>query len=138
MAYDQGLAERLRALLDGRRGVTEKAMFGGVAFLLDGKMFVGIVKDELMVRVGAEAHDEAQARPHARTMDFTGRPMRGYVFVAPEGFSEDHVLARWVEQAHAHVGTLPAKAHPKKSSPAKRPAPPSPRPSPKGKPRRRP
>ena len=106
MAYDQGLAERLRALCEQRRGVTEKAMFGGVAFLLEGKMFVGIVKDELMVRVGKDAHDEALARPHARTMDFTGRPMRGYVFVSPPGFAEDRDLARWFERALAHVATL--------------------------------
>lgn len=118
MAYDLGLAERLRELLDGRRGVAEKAMFGGVAFLLDGKMFVGIVKDELMVRVGEPAHDEAVRRPHARTMDFTGRPMRGYVFVRPEGVEDDAVLASWVEQAHQHVATLPPKKAARRSAPA--------------------
>lgn len=112
MAYDEGLAERLRALLDERPGVTEKAMFGGVAFLLDGKMFVGIVKDELMARVGPDAHEAALRQPHARTMDFTGRPMRGYVFVAPEGFAEDAALQRWVERAIEHVRTLPVKPKP--------------------------
>jgi TfoX/Sxy family transcriptional regulator of competence genes len=135
MAYDQGLAERLRALLDGRTGVTEKAMFGGVCFLLHGKMFVGIVKDELMVRVGEQAHDDAIRRPHARVMDFTGRPMRGYVFVAPEGFEEDDALARWVEQAHAHAGTLPEKKA-RSRSPATKRAPPDGRTPPKAGTRR--
>ena len=109
MAYDQGLAERLRELLDARRGVTEKAMFGGVCFLLGGRMFIGIVKDELMVRVGPDAHDDALGEPHARTMDFTGRPMRGYVFVAPPGFEDDRVLGRWIDRAYQHVVTLPEK-----------------------------
>jgi len=81
MAYDTGLAERIRDLVAGRQGVTEKAMFGGLAWMLNGKRFVGIVGDELMARVGPKAHDAAVARPHARVMDFTGRPMRGYVFV---------------------------------------------------------
>ena len=132
MAYDHGLAERLRALLDERPGTTEKEMFGGLAFLHEGKMFVGIVKDELLVRVGRDAHDAAILEPHARTMDFTGRPMRGYVFVAPEGFAEDQTLREWVERAAAHVATLPAKRAPAKAptraagkvvkpAPAKRP-----------------
>jgi len=73
MAYDEGLAERIRALLEDERGVTEKKMFGGVAFLLDGKMFVGIVKHDLMVRVGPDRYQESLRRRHARPMDFTSR-----------------------------------------------------------------
>ncbi len=103
MAYDTALADRIRRTLARRKGVTEKAMFGGLAFLLDGKMFVGIVKDELMVRVGPEHHEEAIAQPHARTMDFTGRPMKGYVFVAPAGLRGDEALAGWVERGRAFV-----------------------------------
>ncbi len=88
MAYDEGLAERIREGLAEQRDVTEKKMFGGVAFMLRGSMFVGIVKEDLMVRVGAEAHEDALREPHARTMDFTGKPMRGYVYVAPPGYAQ--------------------------------------------------
>ena len=101
MAYDEKLAERIRRAVGPRADVTEKKMFGGVAFLLDGKMFVGIVKDELMVRVGPERHAEAIARPHARTMDFTGRPMVGYVFVAAPGVVGDRAVAAWVERSRS-------------------------------------
>jgi len=79
MAYDQALATRARNLVAGRKGVTEKAMFGGLAFLLDGKMFCGVLGNELLARVGPDAHDVAMEKPHVRIMDFTGRPMRGYV-----------------------------------------------------------
>jgi TfoX/Sxy family transcriptional regulator of competence genes len=103
MAYDTTLAERIRSTLAPRKGVTEKAMFGGLAFLLDGKMFVGIANDELMVRVGPEHHEEALAQPHVRPMDFTGRPMKGYVFVAPAALRADDALAEWVERGRAFV-----------------------------------
>jgi TfoX/Sxy family transcriptional regulator of competence genes len=103
MAYDTTLAERIRSVLARRKGVTEKAMFGGLAFLLDGKMFVGIAHDELMVRVGPGHHEEALAQPHVRPMDFTGRPMKGYVFVAPAGLRSDDALAGWVERGRAFV-----------------------------------
>lgn len=109
MAYDPNLAERLRGILAGRRGVSEKAMFGGLAFLLDGKMFCGILRDELLARVGPDAHDAAMARPHVRIMDFTGRPMRGYVFVGPAAIRTDAQLERWVDECGAHAATLPTK-----------------------------
>ncbi len=97
MAYDEGLAQRLRDLLDERRGVSEKKMFGGLCFLIDGKMCCGIIKDELMVRVGADRHAEAMKQPHARPMDFTGRPLKGFVYVAQEGLDSERVLEWWVE-----------------------------------------
>jgi TfoX/Sxy family transcriptional regulator of competence genes len=106
MAYDLELAERIRRAVSRRRGVAEKAMFGGLAFLLDGKMFVGIVKDDLMVRVGPERHDAALAEPHVRPMDFAGRPMKGYVYVGPAGCREDADVARWAERAIEFVATL--------------------------------
>ncbi|MBI3073298.1 MAG: TfoX/Sxy family protein [Deltaproteobacteria bacterium] len=109
MSYDEKLAERLRERLLGRRGVTSKEMFGGVAYMLDGKMFVGIVKDELMVRVGPARHDEALDEKGARTMDFTGKPMRGYVFVAPAGYRADDALDKWIAWASSFVATLPEK-----------------------------
>ncbi|MCI0340425.1 MAG: TfoX/Sxy family protein [Planctomycetales bacterium] len=109
MAYDLALADRVRKALGRRRGVGEKEMFGGVAWLLDGKMFVGIVKEELMVRVGPDRHDAALEKPGARTMDFTGKPMRGYVFVSPAGLRSAAALAGWVKWGAEFVATLPAK-----------------------------
>ena len=106
MAYDEGLAERLSELLAARKGVTEKKMFGGLCYLLDGKMFLGIVKDSLMVRVGPAAYEDALARPHAREMDFSGRPMKGYVFVGAAGFEADRDLRAWAERALTFVATL--------------------------------
>lgn len=102
MAYDHVLADRIRTILKSRHGITEKEMFGGLTFLRDGRMFVGIVKDELMARVGKEAHAEWVKKKGARTMDFTGRPMLGYVFVKSEGFA-GRALAAWVEQCWVYV-----------------------------------
>jgi TfoX/Sxy family transcriptional regulator of competence genes len=122
MAYDEGLAERIRATLQDEEAVTEKKMFGGVAFLLDGKMFAGIVKDDLMLRVGPDHYAACLKRAHVRPMDFTGKPMAGYVYVAPDGVAEDDELERWVRLAAGFVATLPKKAKPrgKKASATKR------------------
>lgn len=105
MAYDEAFAERIRQTVGGRAGVTEKKMFGGLAFLLDGKMFCGIAKDELVVRVGAARYEEALRRPHVRPMDFTGRPMRGYVYVGAQGRRGDE-LAGWIALGIACVQSL--------------------------------
>lgn len=109
MAYDELLAERIRTLLHRRKGITERRMFGGLAFMAGGNMACGIVKDELMVRVGPERHEEALARPHARPMDFTHRPMRGMVYVAREGFATDEDLAAWVDRGLSYARSRPAK-----------------------------
>ena len=106
MAYDPRLAERVRLAVDGRKGVTEKAMFGGLAFLLDGKMFVGVLGQELLARVGPDGHDAAMARKDVRIMDFTGRPMRGYVFVGPGAVARQADLTRWVDECTRFVATL--------------------------------
>lgn len=118
MAYDLRLAERLRSLVAPRRGVEEKAMFGGLAFLLDGKMFCGVSGDELLARVGPEAHQAALARPHVRVMDFNGKPMRGYVFVGPRALASEAALAGWVTQCAAFTATLPEKKPRKTRRPA--------------------
>jgi TfoX/Sxy family transcriptional regulator of competence genes len=114
MAYDEALAERLRRSLGPRPDVSEKKMFGGIAFLLDGKMVCGIVKDDLMVRVGPDRHEEALAKPHARPMDFTGRPMKGYVFVSLAGCRTDKAVKGWVDWSIDFVATLTKKTKPKK------------------------
>lgn len=126
MAYDPGLLQRVREALDDQPGITEKVMFGGVAFLLRGKMFVGMATDDLMVRVGPAGHEAALRKPHVRPMDFTGRPMKGYVYVSQEGLRSDAALAEWVRTGLEFVGTLPekgARAEPKaKAKPAKKSA----------------
>lgn len=109
MAYDEDLADRIRRAVKAP-DITEKKMFGGIAFMSAGKMFIGVIDAELMVRVGPEGHDAALARPHVRPMDFTGKPMRGYVYVGPEGATTVAAVKRWVEEALAFVKTLPDKA----------------------------
>ena len=109
MAYDEGLAERLRQAVDGWSGVAEKRMFGGLALMREGHMFVGIVDERLMARIGAADVERVLDEPHVGPMDFTGKPMKDYVFVLPEGTASDEDLRRWVELAEAFVATLPPK-----------------------------
>ena len=97
MAYNERLAERVRIILAEHRGISERKMFGGLSFLLDGKMCLGVLGDELVVRSGAERHAEALRKPHAREMDFTGRSMTGMVYVAPAGVTRGPSLKRSVE-----------------------------------------
>ena len=109
MAYDEGLAQRVREVLEGRTDLTERKMFGGLCFLLGGNMCCGIVGDELMLRVGPDAYEEVLSRPHAREMDFTGRAMRGMVYVSEAGLTDDGDLAGWLRPAVAFAGGLPPK-----------------------------
>jgi TfoX/Sxy family transcriptional regulator of competence genes len=109
MAYDEQLAERIRGVLRGRDNVTERKMFGGIAFMIGGNMAVGVTRDELMVRVGPDAHDEALAQPHVRVMEMGNRPMRGMVNVAPAGIAADADLARWVNVGADLAAALPPK-----------------------------
>lgn len=109
MAYDEQLAERVRRLLETFPGVAERKMFGGLAFLLRGNMCCGVVGGQLMVRVGRESYETALHEPHAREMDFTGRPLRGFVYVACEGLSSEGDLRAWVERGARYAESLPAK-----------------------------
>jgi TfoX/Sxy family transcriptional regulator of competence genes len=118
MPYDEGLATRIRELLGERPGVVEKTMFGGLAFLIDGAMSVGVLGDELVARVGPARLDEAKARPGARPFDFSGRPMTGWLYVAAEGLESDEDLAQWIAW-----GVECAKASPKKARGARSGAP---------------
>ena len=106
MAYDEGLAERPRELFVDRPGVSEKKMFGGLAFMYRGHMLVGILGDSLMARVGPAEYADSLKRPHVREMDFTGKPMKGWVMVGKEGFKGDHELRAWLNQARKYVRTL--------------------------------
>ena len=109
MAYDEELADRVRVVLADEPGLTERKMFGGLAFMIGGNMACGIVKDELMLRLGPEGADAALDEPHVREMDFTGRPMTGMVYVERAGL-DDAGVRRWVERAAAFARALPPKA----------------------------
>lgn len=97
MPYDEKLAARVRHALGGRRKVEEKKMMGGLTFMVNGKMCVGILNDDLMARIDPAVHDEAMKKNGCREMDFTGRPMKGFVFVGPDGTKTD--LAYWIKLA---------------------------------------
>ncbi len=107
MAYDEKVAERLRGaftrLLSEGDDIEERKMFGGVAELVNGHMCVGVIDSDLVVRVPPADADAAVAEKHARPMDFTGKPMRGWVYVAPAGFRTDAALDRWVAWGLAFV-----------------------------------
>jgi TfoX/Sxy family transcriptional regulator of competence genes len=116
MAYDEALAARVRARLARTPGLAERRMFGGLCFLVNGHMCAGIVDATLMLRVGPERYAAALARPHAREMDFTGRPLKGMIYVDPPGIASAAALARWLDTALGFVQSQPAK----KKAPAKR------------------
>jgi TfoX/Sxy family transcriptional regulator of competence genes len=118
MAYDETLAERTRTVLAGRDGVTEQKMFGGIAFMVADHMAVGVINDDLMVRVGPDAHDDAVSRPHVRPMEFGSRTMRGMVSVGPAGTADDRDLARWVDAGASFAGAQPPKKKPAKRTKA--------------------
>ena len=109
MAYDEALAQRVRETLRNKRGVTERKMFGGIAFMLRGHMFVGVLDRSLMARVGPQSYERALAAQGVRPMDFTGKPMRGYVFVGAPSLKSEADLQHWVDLCADFVSTLPAK-----------------------------
>lgn len=109
MAFDEHLAIRIRDRLAGISGITEKKMFGGLAFMSNGHMFIGIIGNSLMARVGPADYEEALRAPHVRKMDFTGKPMRGYVFVEPPGYESHEALSRWISKCRKFVKGLPPK-----------------------------
>jgi TfoX/Sxy family transcriptional regulator of competence genes len=106
MAFDEHVAERVRRALAGSGDLEERRMFGGLAFLLGGHMTAGVVGEELMLRVGPDAYAETLRRPHVREMDFTGKPLRGLVFLEPAAFRSDADLKAWLARAQAFVATL--------------------------------
>jgi len=109
MAYDEGLAHRVRELLAEQAGFVEKKMFGGVGYMLHGNMACGVNQENLIVRVGPEQYETALARPHTRVFDITGRPMTGWVVVEPAGYESDAALEAWVRQGVDFALSLPPK-----------------------------
>ena len=109
LAYSESLAERVRKELAGSRGIVEKKMFGSVVFLFHGNMCVGIWKSSLIVRLDPDQAAAALKLPDVREFDVTGRPMKGWIMVDPDGLETDAQLRRWVDQAREFVVTLPKK-----------------------------
>jgi TfoX/Sxy family transcriptional regulator of competence genes len=109
MAYDEPLAERVREAIGKRKGVTERKMFGGIAFMLNGNMMCGVRNDDLILRLGPQEGDAALQRKHTRPFDLSPKPMRGMVMIAAEGCKRTSDLQQWVAKAAKFVETLPAK-----------------------------
>ena len=109
MAHDDGLSQRIREMLENEPCVDEKRMFGGLAFMVNGNMSVGVTNADLMVRVGPDDYESALAEPYARPMDFTGKPLRGFVYVDAKGYESDEGLAKWVDKGVSYALSLPPK-----------------------------
>lgn len=109
MAYDEQMAGRVRKAVASREGLSERKMFGGLCLMLNGNMFAGLIGEELMLRVGPQRFEELLAKPGARPMDFTGRPMNGYLYVSPAAYATDKALSEWLDYALSFVATLPPK-----------------------------
>ena len=109
MAYDEGLAQRIREAVEERPEISEKKMFGGLCFLVAGNMCFGVIADELMVRVGPDTYEQNLARAYTREMDFTGRPMKGMLYVATAGFDSDADLEAWLARGLDFAESLPPK-----------------------------
>jgi len=109
MAYDEKLAERVREVLGKSKSITEKKMFGGICFLYNGNMMVGVLKNDLIVKYDKTEHEKIIAQKHVRPFDFAGRPMAGIAYVGPAGVKTKKDLAKWVELGKAHAASLPKK-----------------------------
>lgn len=109
MAFSEALAARIRDALARKKGIEERKMFGGVGFLLHGNMLVGVWKDSLIVRLGPDEGSDALLEPHVKEFDITGKPMKGWAMVRPEGVEGDDQLKEWLRRAVNFVGKLPAK-----------------------------
>ena len=116
MAFRESLAQRIRAVPLRKNGVAEKKVFGGVGFLLNGNMLVGVWKDILIARLGSEDGERELAEEHVKPLDITGKAMNGWVLVEPDGIESDERLRRWIERAMEFVKGLPRKSHSTASS----------------------
>jgi TfoX N-terminal domain len=109
MAFNESLAERIRQGLARRKRIEEKKMFGGIGFLLNGNLLVGVWKDPLCVRLGPDQAEKALLEPHIKKFDITGRAMKGWALIEPKGVEGDDELASWIQWAVKYVESLPAK-----------------------------
>ena len=109
MAFDESLAERIRTTLARKKGIESKKMFGGIGFLLNGNICVGVWKDSLIVRLEPDETEEVLKEAHVKVFDITGRPMKGWMLVEPGGIADDVSLKDWIQRAMTFVGKLPKK-----------------------------
>jgi TfoX/Sxy family transcriptional regulator of competence genes len=109
VAYSEELAERIRNVLDGRPGIVERKMFGGVAWMVNGNMACGVIAEDIMVRLDHEEADQAMAEEHVGPMEFTGRPMRGFLLIEAAGIEEERDLVRWIDTGADFAESLPPK-----------------------------
>ena len=109
MAFDEKLAERIRTTLARKKGIEEKKMFGGICFMLNGNMLVGVWKNSLIVRLGSAEGELALREQHVKEFDITGKPMKNWVLVRPEGVEDDAQLKDWIQRAVKFVGKMPEK-----------------------------
>ncbi|MEX2111836.1 MAG: TfoX/Sxy family protein [Pirellulales bacterium] len=109
MAYSKSLAARIQHVVGKRRGIAEKKMFGGVCFMLNGNMLVGVWQSSLIARVGVDVAGMALEEEFVREFDITGRPMKGWIVVDPEGIDSDEQLRTWIDRSVEFVSTLPPK-----------------------------
>lgn len=109
MAYDEGLAQRIREMLADHDDIVETKMFGGLSFLLNGNMSVGVIKDDLCVRAAPDRFEQLLGLPGARVFDFTGRPMKGWLMVGPAGLEDDESLQAWIEEGVGYAAGLAPK-----------------------------
>jgi TfoX/Sxy family transcriptional regulator of competence genes len=109
MVFDEGLAQRVQVLISDQPGYEEKKMFGGIGFLIRGNMACGVIREDLIIRVGAEDYTDSLLKPNVELFDITGRAMTGWVIVKEPGYREDQALADWVLRSVAYARTLPAK-----------------------------
>lgn len=109
MAYDQNLAERIAEYLESTPDVVERKMFGGIAFIIQGNMAVGVSDDSMMVRVGADEYEAALSQPGVRRFDMKGGEMRGWVLVDPSALVDNRDLSSWIDRGRAFALNLPPK-----------------------------
>jgi TfoX/Sxy family transcriptional regulator of competence genes len=109
VAYDEALADRIRELLSARADVSERKMFGGIAFMVAGNMACGVLGEDLIVRLDRDESEKALTEDGVRPFDFTGKPMKGIVYISPERTADDEGLSEWVEAGADHAASLPAK-----------------------------
>ena len=120
MAFSESLAQRIRVTLSRKKGIVEKKMFGGIGFLLNGNMLVGVWKDSLIARLGPFEGEKAMSEEYVKPFDITGKAMKGWVLVEPEGIESDEQLQGWIERAVEFVKGLPKKTYSKISTPTPR------------------
>ncbi len=109
MVYDEGLAQQIRDELSDRPGYSEKKMFGGLCFLVNGNMACGVTTNKVMLRIGKENYEEVMSKPHMTEMDFTGKPMRGMVYIDEEGSNDEDIVRKWVDYTYDYAFSLPPK-----------------------------